>query len=151
MWLTIALKTFKFHDNFFLVLEDNISLTVPFNCLSEGMWTPLDMSWLHVLFMFQTDRRLAVGLSKQSWTNLDSNSKRKKKLSLSPSALWANTWMKFTGELNWKIILFGCKALEENWFLFAIRQLYWKDLSTQFQIQNLALMVYKSLNGLVPQ
>ena len=31
-----------------------------------------------------------------------------------------------------------------------IRQLDWKDLSTQFQIQK-ALMVYKSLNGLVPE
>ena len=30
-----------------------------------------------------------------------------------------------------------------------IRQLNWKDLSAQFQIQK-ALMVYKSLNGLVP-
>ena len=29
------------------------------------------------------------------------------------------------------------------------RQLNWKDLNTQFQIQK-ALMVYKSLNGLVP-
>ena len=29
------------------------------------------------------------------------------------------------------------------------RQLNWKDLSTQFQIQN-ALMVFKSLNDLVP-
>ena len=31
-----------------------------------------------------------------------------------------------------------------------IRQLDWKDLSTQFQIQK-ALMVYKSLNGLAPE
>ena len=31
-----------------------------------------------------------------------------------------------------------------------IRQLDWRDLSTQFQIQK-ALMVYKSLNGLVPE
>ena len=31
-----------------------------------------------------------------------------------------------------------------------IRQLDWKDLSTQFQIQK-ALMVYKSLNGLVSE
>ena len=31
-----------------------------------------------------------------------------------------------------------------------IRQLDWKDLSSQFQIQK-ALMVYKSLNGLVPE
>ena len=31
-----------------------------------------------------------------------------------------------------------------------IRQLDWRDLSTQFQIQK-ALMVYKSLNGLVPK
>ena len=31
-----------------------------------------------------------------------------------------------------------------------IRQLNWKDLSTQFQLQK-ALMVYKSLNGLVPE
>ena len=31
-----------------------------------------------------------------------------------------------------------------------IRQLDWKDLSTQFQIQK-SIMVYKSLNGLVPE
>ena len=31
-----------------------------------------------------------------------------------------------------------------------IRQLDWRDLSTQFQIQK-ALMVYKSLNGLTPE
>ena len=31
-----------------------------------------------------------------------------------------------------------------------IRQLHWRDLSTQFQIQK-ALMVYKCLNGLVPK
>ena len=31
-----------------------------------------------------------------------------------------------------------------------IRQLDWKDVSTQFQIKK-AFMVYKSLNGLVPE
>ena len=48
---------------------------------------------------------------------------------------------------NARVLTFSSYDADAN---HLIRQLDWRDLSTQFQIQK-ALMVYKSLNGLVPE